>query len=344
MGRSCLSAAAARCVAVCLLMPSVSAHARQQAPAAAATVDELHERARALAKAAATLEAQGSANAASKYAEAAAADAEALELERDTPHTWDRRHVIFCAAMRAWNKAFDLGLRSRPATELALATAQAYGEGLQDYPDRDAREPECKSGELRTRASQLMEDLPEAPAPAPAPGDPGPPPAAARGDEGATPPKTAPQRPTPARPGARERLPSWQLGLLPTFATLAVAGAGVAIGLGVQIHQGQTLASSGPIYQDLFNAVARSHQTVPEGGELCTSATRMDASVDEQCGRALQARSGMVAASVIGSAAIVGTGVLAGMIARHRRITRSGARVGVAWQPGGVTAQLRLAF
>lgn len=152
---------------------------------------------------------------------------------------------------------------------------------------------------------------------------------------------------SPTQPRTTTRpVPRWQLGLLPTLGTLAVVGASVALGLGVAIHRGKTRESSGYLYRDVYDAIAESGATVSAGDSLCTPTTRADPTVDGRCQRAILARNGMIASAVIGGLAVVGTAVLAGLIARHRRGERHGSMPGISvvWQASSVTARLQVRF
>lgn len=313
MSYRCRSAAILRCILACALAGApVPVLAAPTTPAV--TVDSLNEE--ALTRRSEAVQLGSSPDAAAKYNAAAAKWAEALGLELETPNTWERRHNLFCLAAKSWTRAFDLGTKSRKDTELAKATATAYADGLKQYDAAVDRQPKCQASVLLQRADDHLGRLPP--------------------EQTVTPPPKLEPRPVPA----------WQIGLLSTFAVLTVAGSAAAIALPPSYQRGSTIEDSGKLYQQLHTAVERyGMQGGPDvalGGNLCTSATRADATVDGLCDQITTRRNAAIGTAVVAGASLVGTAVLAGLIGRHRRNER--VRAGVAWRPGGAGVQLQLAF
>lgn len=313
MSYRCRSAAILRCIlAGSLAGAPLPVLAAPTTPGV--SIDSLNEEALALRSEAVQL--GTSPDAAVKFNAAASKWAEALGLELETSDTWERRHNLFCLAAKAWTRAFDLGTTSRKDTELAMATATAYADGLKQYDAAVDRQPKCQASVLRERADDHLQRLPPAP-------------------------DVAPPPPQPPRP-----VPRWQIGLLSSFAVLTVAGVAAAIALPPTYQRGGTIEDSGKVYQQLHAAVAsygmQGGPDVAVGDNLCTSMTRADATVDDLCGQITARRNAAIGTAVVAGASLVGTAVLAGLIGRHRRNER--VRAGVAWRPGGAGVQLQLAF
>ncbi len=141
-------------------------------------------------------------------------------------------------------------------------------------------------------------------------------------------------------------MPRWQIGLLSTFALLSIGGATVAGVLGARLHQGDTLAKSGTLYREIFEAVDLSGIAVPAGGALCSEMTRVDGAVDGLCRTALHTRQGMIATALLSGLFLAGTGVLAGVVGKRLAAGRRAIvpRAAVAWRSGGATIHLQMSF